>query len=101
MEKLRPHYDIAQIQAKVTALGIAVFTKTAIDGGRAMGLTSGEMLEVIAGIGASNFYKSMTTVADRRVWQDVFRAPDSGGQGSLHQSHDAEDGPPVIQFKGE
>ena len=48
MEKPAPHYDLAAIQAQVARLGAAAFTKTALDGGRDMGLTSREMLAVIA-----------------------------------------------------
>jgi motility quorum-sensing regulator / GCU-specific mRNA interferase toxin len=72
MEKRTPHYDLARIQADVARLGAAAFTKTALDGGRAMGLTSAEMLAVIASLAQRNFYKSMTTYADHRVWQDVY-----------------------------
>lgn len=65
MEKLTPHYDLpAVIQLQVARLGAAAFTKTALDGGRDMGLTSGEMLAVIAALTRRNFYKSMTTYAD-------------------------------------
>jgi motility quorum-sensing regulator/GCU-specific mRNA interferase toxin len=55
------------IQAQVARLGPAAFTKTALDGGRDMGLTSGEMLAVIAALTRRNFYKSMTTHADHRI----------------------------------
>lgn len=55
-------------------LGAAAFTKTALDGGREMGLTTGEMLAVIALLSRRNFYKSMTTYADPRIWQDVCHA---------------------------
>jgi motility quorum-sensing regulator/GCU-specific mRNA interferase toxin len=55
----------------VKQLGVAAFTKTALDGGRAMGLTSLEMLAVVAAPGRRDFFKSMTTYADHRVWQDV------------------------------
>jgi len=75
MEKRVPHYDLARIQARVARLGVAAFTKTALDGGRAMGLTSVEMLAVIAGLTRRSFYKSMTSYADHRVWQDVYHAP--------------------------
>ena len=50
MEKPTPHYDLAAIQAQVARLGAAAFTKTALDGGRDMGLTSREMLAVIAAL---------------------------------------------------
>jgi len=48
MEKCIPHYDLAGIQVTVAQLGAAAFTKTALDGGRTMGLTMTEMLAVIA-----------------------------------------------------
>ncbi|AUZ58328.1 Toxin mRNA interferase YgiU [Pseudomonas sp. XWY-1] len=31
------------------------------------------MLEVITGLERRDFYKSMTSYADHRVWQDVYR----------------------------
>lgn len=74
VEKRTPHYDLARIQADVARLGAAAFTKTALDGGRTMGLTSGEMLAVMAKLSRRDFYKSMTTFADHRVWQDVYHA---------------------------
>ncbi|MBM3796392.1 MAG: type II toxin-antitoxin system MqsR family toxin [Acidobacteria bacterium] len=74
MEKLTPHYDLAAIQVQVAELGSAAFTKTALDGGRAMGLTSSEMLCVVARLTRRDFYKSMTTHFDHRVWQDVYHA---------------------------
>src|ERR1035438_8428906 len=75
MEKSTPQYDLAAIQAQVARLGAAAFTKTALDGGRDMGLTSREMLAVIAALTRRNFYKSMTTHADHRIWQDVYYSP--------------------------
>lgn len=64
MEKRRPHYDLARIQTAVARLGVAAFTKTALDGGRNMGLTTEEMLAVIASLSRNEFYKSMTSYAD-------------------------------------
>ena len=40
----------ARAQAGVARLGAAAFTKTALDGGRTMGLTTAEMLAVIASL---------------------------------------------------
>ena len=74
MEKRTPHYDLAHVQADIACLGAAAFTKTALDGGRTMGLTTAEMLAVIASLSRREFYKSMTTYADHRVWQDVYHA---------------------------
>ena len=75
MEKRTPHYDLARVQAAVARLGAAAFTKSALDGGRTMGLTSAEMVAVIAALTRRHFYKSMTTHVDHRVWQDVYHAP--------------------------
>ena len=74
MEKRSPHYDLGHIKAEVARLGAAAFTKTALDGGRMMGLTTAEMLTVIASLTRRDFYKSMTTYADHRWWQDVYHA---------------------------
>lgn len=79
MEKRRPHYSLSDAQAEVARVGIASFTRTARVGARAMGLTEAEALAVIACITPRCFYKSMTTFADHRVWQDVYHAPCPGG----------------------
>lgn len=98
MDKLTPHYDLRQTQAAVVKLGVAAFTKTALDGGRQMGLTSSEMLDVIAALTKQNFYKSMTTYADHRIWQDVYHAPTPVNK-EAYIKITMRDTAPVIQFK--
>jgi motility quorum-sensing regulator / GCU-specific mRNA interferase toxin len=98
VEKRSPHYDLARIQADVRRLGVTAFTKTALDGGRAMGLTSAEMLAVVASLGRSDFFKSMTTYADHRVWQDVYHSATSVRK-EAYIKLTLRDGAPVIQFK--
>src|SRR6266480_3101501 len=55
--KRSPHYDLVRVQADVARLAAAAFTKTALDGGRCMGLTTAEMLAVIASLSRREFYK--------------------------------------------
>lgn len=98
MEKRKPHYSLGEIQASVAWLGVSAFTRTALDGGRAMGLTSGEMLAVIAGLSRRNFFKSMTTTAEHTVWQDFYHAPTPVGL-VAYIKVTLRDGAPVIQFK--
>jgi motility quorum-sensing regulator/GCU-specific mRNA interferase toxin len=98
MEKRSPHYDLVRIQADVVRFGAAAFTRTALDGGRAMGLTSSEMLGVIAALSRNNFYKSMTSYADHRVWQDVYHAP-TPVRREAYIKVTLREGAPVIQFK--
>ena len=98
MEKQIPHYDLSQVQRAVDRLGAAAFTKTALDGGREMGLTTDEMLAVIANLTRRNFYKSMTTYADHRIWQDVYHAATPVGK-EAYIKITMRDLAPVIQFK--
>jgi motility quorum-sensing regulator/GCU-specific mRNA interferase toxin len=98
VEKRTPHYDLARVQADVARLGAAAFTKTALDGGRTMGLTTAELLTVIASLSRRQFYKSMTSYADHRVWQDVYHAP-TPVRRDAYIKITLRDGAPVIQFK--
>ena len=79
-------------------MGAAAFTRTALDGGRAMGLTTAEMLAVIATLSRRDFYKSMTTYADSHVWQDVYHAP-TPVRKDVYIKITLRDWAPVIQFK--
>jgi motility quorum-sensing regulator/GCU-specific mRNA interferase toxin len=63
-----------------------------------MGLTSSEMLGVIAALSRNNFYKSMTSYADHRVWQDVYHAP-TPVRREAYIKVTLREGSPVIQFK--
>lgn len=98
MEKRTPHYDLGRIQADVARLGAAAFTKTALDGGRSMGLTTAEMLAVVAFLSRRDFYKSMTSFADHRVWQDVYHAA-TPVRKEAYIKITLRDAAPVIQFK--
>ncbi|WP_226953020.1 type II toxin-antitoxin system MqsR family toxin [Mesopusillimonas faecipullorum] len=80
IEKNKPHYSLAVMQTAIAAVGRHAFTLTAINGGRAMGLTDSDMLAVIASLGRKDFYKSMTTHNDHRVWQDVYHATCPNGR---------------------
>ncbi|MBU6298707.1 MAG: type II toxin-antitoxin system MqsR family toxin [Alphaproteobacteria bacterium] len=98
MEKRTPHYDLGLVQGAVARLGAAAFTKTALDGGRSMGLTTAEMLAVIASLSRRNFYKVMTSFADHRIWQDVYHAP-TPMKKDAYIKITLRDNAPVIQFK--
>ena len=98
MEKRTPHYDLARVQADVERLKAAAFTKSALDGGRAMGLTTAEMLVVIASLTRRDFYKSTTTYADHRVWQDVYHSA-TPVRKDAYIKITVRDVAPVIQFK--
>ena len=63
-----------------------------------MGLTSIEMLAVIAKLKRGDFYKSMTTYADSHVWQDVYHSVTPVGKDAYIKII-LRQGSVVIQFK--
>lgn len=48
-------------------------TFTALASGAALGLDFEGMVSVVMALTPQDFYKSMTTHADHRIWQDVYR----------------------------
>lgn len=75
MEKRIAHYPLDAVKAVVAQRGVDAFTKLALLGIDGMGLSQVEGLDVVLKLKASIFYKSITTHADHRVWQDVYHAP--------------------------
>ena len=78
MEKLIPHCKLAVVNALVEA-GKVRTTHAARVGANELGLTLSEMLDVVMAITPADFYKSMTTHADHKVWQDVYRPKTQAG----------------------
>lgn len=72
MEKRTPHYPLAGIQAQMISIQDMNLTVSARSGIRAAGLAQADALAVVQRLTRKNFYKSMTTHADHRVWQDVY-----------------------------
>jgi motility quorum-sensing regulator/GCU-specific mRNA interferase toxin len=55
-------------------------TATAFSGARELGINDlAGMYAVVMSLTTANFYKSMTTYADHRIWQDVYRSKTTGG----------------------
>lgn len=74
MEKRLPHYRLIDIQTQMSSIETMNLTESARVGIRTAGMTRVEALEVVLSLGRKNFYKSMTTHVDHRVWQDVYHA---------------------------
>ncbi|GHU15590.1 hypothetical protein FACS189441_7470 [Betaproteobacteria bacterium] len=98
MEKGKPHYLLESIKDVVRRTGIAAFTNTAVSGARKMGLTDEEVIDVVLALSSRQFFKSMTTHVDHRVWQDVYHTPCPGGK-IAYVKLTLRDGAVVIQFK--
>ena len=100
MEKRAPHYKLSEVQAIIADPQSRPFTVTALRGGLALGLSEPEMRQVVLALSRRDFYKSMTTHADPKEWQDVYHGitPD-GIAVYIKITWYGDHRPPVIQFK--
>ena len=78
MEKKSPHCKLAVVKAMVEA-GKVRSTFSALAGGAALGFDFDGMLDVVRALTMADFYKSITTHADHRIWQDVYRPTTPAG----------------------
>ncbi|MEO6919132.1 MAG: type II toxin-antitoxin system MqsR family toxin [Collimonas sp.] len=72
MEKNKPHCHLSVVKTMIET-GRVCSTRAALDGAAALGLDVDDMLAIVMALTAADFYKSMTTHADHRIWQDVYR----------------------------
>jgi motility quorum-sensing regulator/GCU-specific mRNA interferase toxin len=79
MEEGIPHCKLSVVRAMINA-GQMRASKAAREGGASLGFDFDGMLAVIMALTATDFYKSMTTHADHRVWQDVYRPTTPAGE---------------------
>jgi hypothetical protein len=79
MEKGTPHCKLATVKT-LLAKGKVRTTLTALAGGAALGFDFDGIVDVIKALTSADFYKSMTTHADHRVWQDVYRPSTAAGE---------------------
>lgn len=75
MEKRTPHCKLVVVKG-LLADGKVRSTFSALAGGAALNLDFAGIVDVVATLTPMDFYKSMTTHTDHRVWQDVYR-PDT------------------------
>jgi len=74
MEKRKPTYDLAAFKSSKFSV-----TGTAVRGAANLGYGRVEIVSTIQSMKRAHFYKSMTSFADHRVWQDVFHVPSEVG----------------------
>lgn len=79
MEKKTPHTKLSLIKKLVEADRVHT-TRSAREGAIALGFDFDAMLGVVMALSGADFYKSMTTYEDHRVWQDVYRPMTSAGR---------------------
>ncbi len=78
MEKRTPHYPLKAIQEQMRDVVGLRLTFSAQVGIARLDWDYDEAVTVVRRLSRNNFYKSMTTHADHRVWQDVYHAAHRG-----------------------
>ncbi len=79
MEKRSPHCHLLVVQT-LLGEGKVRSTYSALAGGAAKGFDFEGIVAVVLALTPRDFYKSMTTHADHRVWQDVYRPTTPAGE---------------------
>jgi motility quorum-sensing regulator / GCU-specific mRNA interferase toxin len=79
MGKNSPHCKLSLVKTLVET-GKVKATASAFSGARDLGIDNlAGMCAVVMSLNGSNFFKSMTTHADHRIWQDVCHATTASG----------------------
>lgn len=90
MEKKRPTYDLEAVKAVLGSISTLAITTTALRDAASLGYDRASIVATIDTIERPMFYKSMTTNADHRVWQDVYHVPVPGGGMVLYVKFQAD-----------
>jgi len=78
-EKRKPTYDLDALKASFDREENIAVTGTALRSAAALGFGRAEIVETIQTMRRMHFYKSMTSFADHRIWQDVYHVPTQAG----------------------
>jgi motility quorum-sensing regulator / GCU-specific mRNA interferase toxin len=79
MEKRTPHSRLSVVKALIQD-GKVRITLSALAGGAALGFDTDGIIGVVMALTTKDFYKSMTSHADHRIWQDVYRPSTTPGE---------------------
>lgn len=96
MEKNKPSCPLQKIKLLVMA-GKLRMTATARSSAKMLGFGKSEVAAEILALEVDEFYKSMTTYNDHRVWQDVYRH--QSRMGMLYVKLTVIDDVLVVSFK--
>lgn len=72
MEKHVPHTRLATVKQLIRS-GRVRITRSAVEDAEALGLSFQQVCLILLNLTGEDFYKSMTTYADHRIRQDVYR----------------------------
>ena len=70
MEKFNPSYSLSEFKNSNFEI-----TKTALKTAQNLGFYEEDIHKVVSTIELKHFYKSMTSYANHKIWQDVYHVP--------------------------
>jgi motility quorum-sensing regulator/GCU-specific mRNA interferase toxin len=79
MEKSRQHYALAEVKAAFADPARLNRSFASKQGADRLNMEDGEVVAVIQALTVADFDKSMTSMNDHRVWQDVYK-PKAGNR---------------------
>jgi motility quorum-sensing regulator/GCU-specific mRNA interferase toxin len=79
MEKRTPNCRLSTVKALIAENKVRM-TGTALAGAANLDLDATGIINVVNSLNTNDFYKSMTTHADHRIWQDVYRPNTPAGR---------------------
>jgi motility quorum-sensing regulator / GCU-specific mRNA interferase toxin len=98
MEKGIAHCKLPVIKALIEA-GKVSATASSVSGARQLGINDlAGMCGVVMSLTPADFYKSMATHADHRIWQDVYHAR-TANHANVYLKLTVIDGVLIVSFK--
>ncbi len=79
MEKLKPSFALADIKAAFADRAHLNRSFVSKQGADDLGMDDAEVVAAIQALTLADFEKSMTSMANSKIWQDVYK-PDVGGR---------------------
>ena len=79
MDKKKPTYDLEAFQAAFASITSLSMTLTAANNAADLGFAKADVVDVLQTMRQTHFYKSMTSHADYKIWQDVYHVPSAVG----------------------
>ena len=79
MEKRKSNYPLPVVQT-LAKEGKVRATMSAVAGASALGFDFDGIVSVVMALTSKDFYKSITTHADHKIWQDVYRPTTEAGE---------------------
>lgn len=70
MEKSNPSYSLSEFKASNFSI-----TRTAIRTAQELGFYEEDIRKIVSTMELKHFYKSMTSYANHKIWQDVYHVP--------------------------